>query len=160
MRGEESPGYQIINSAHSCTGVIPLMVNANLVAIVMARAFRWAGRHLDGLLANPVIASDPLAAAESGIMWIVLRPFTEELAPKALYMQETGGEPKHQHDLKVLFESLEPTTEASVEQRFERIRQEKIATGTNSGKQTLNHAHRTRLFTSQPPTEKFAIRYT
>ena len=105
------------------------MVDADQVAMAMARAFHWADRHLDGLLANSAIASDQLAAAGCGITSIVLRPFATELALKALYMQETGGEPKHQHDLKVLFESLEPTTRASVEHRFERIRQEKIKLG-------------------------------
>ena len=109
------------------------MVNADQVAMAMARAFHWADRHLDGLLANPAIASDQLAAAGCGITSIVLRPFATELALKALYMQETGGEPKHEHDLRVLFKSLEPTTQASVEQRFERIRQEKINQGIYSG---------------------------
>ena len=110
-----------------------MVVNADQVAMTLAQAFHWADRHLDGLLANPAIASDQLAAAGCGITSIVLRPLATELALKALYMQETGGEPKHKHDLKVLFESLEPATQSSVEQRFERIRQEKINRGVYSG---------------------------
>ena len=109
------------------------MVNQDQVAMAMARAFHWADRHLDGLLANPSIASDQLAVAGCAITSIVLRPFATELALKALYIQETGGEPIHKHDLKVLFESLQPTTQTSVEQRFERIRQEKINRGIYSG---------------------------
>ena len=101
--------------------------------MAMAQAFHWADRHLDGLLAHPTVASDPLAAAGCGITSIVLRPFAAELALKALYMQETGGPPKHNHDLKILFQSLEPATQASVERRFERIRQEKINRGIYSG---------------------------
>ena len=110
-----------------------MIANADQVAMVMSQAFHWADRHLDGLLANPAIASDQLAVAGCGITAIVLRPFATELAPKALYIQETGGEPKHEHDLKVLFESLERATQASFEQRFERIRQEKINRGIYSG---------------------------
>ena len=106
---------------------------ADQVAMAMARAFHWADRHLDGLLANPIIANDQLAAAGCGITSIVLRPFATELALKALYMQETGGEPKHEHDLRILFESLEPATQASVDQRFERIRQTKINQGIYTG---------------------------
>ena len=103
------------------------------VAMAMAQAFHWADRHLDQMLANPVIASDQLAAAGCGITSIVLRPFATELALKALYLQETSGEPRHVHDLKALFESLEPATQKAVEQRFERIRQAKIEKGIYSG---------------------------
>ncbi len=110
-----------------------MKANADQVAMAMARAFYWADRHLDGLLANPAIASDQLAAAGCGITSIVLRPFAAELALKALYMQETGGEPKHEHDLKILFENLGPATQVSVEQRFERIRQDKTTRGVYSG---------------------------
>ena len=110
-----------------------MLVNRDEAAMAMAGAFHWADRHLDGLLANPVIASDPIAAAGCGITSIVLRPFATELALKALYIQETGGEPKHQHDLRILFENLKPATRASLEQRFERIRQEKIDRGVYFG---------------------------
>ena len=109
------------------------MVTRDEIAMVMARAFHWADRHLDGLLADPVITADQLAAAGCGVTSIVLRPFATELALKALYMQETRGEPKHKHDLRVLFESLKPDTQASLETRFERIRQEKISRGEYSG---------------------------
>ncbi len=110
-----------------------MTVSADQVAMVMARAFHWADRHLDSQLANPAIANDQLAAAGCGITSIVLRPFAIELALKALYMQETGGEPKHEHDLKILFESLKQTTQCSLEQRFERIRHEKVKLGIYSG---------------------------
>ena len=109
------------------------MVNRDEVAMAMAGAFHWADRHLDGLLANPATASDPIAAMGCGITSIVLRPFATELALKALYMQETGGGPKHKHDLRILFESLELATQVSLEQRFERIRHEKIIRGVYSG---------------------------
>ncbi len=109
-----------------------MVVTQDQVAMVMARAFHWADRHLDGLLANQSIASDPLAAAGCGVTSIVLRPFAIELALKALYIQETGGEPRHEHDLKVLFESLQPATQTSIEQRFERIRREKANQGVSS----------------------------
>ena len=98
-----------------------------------AYSFQWAYRHLDGLLAVPAITSDPLATSGFFMASTVLRPLATELALKALYMHETGDDPIHEHNLKILFQGLKPTTQASVEQRFERIRQDKIARGIYSG---------------------------
>ena len=106
---------------------------ADQVAMVMARAFYWADRHLDGLLAQSAFANDNLAAVGCSVTSIVLRPFAVELALKALYLQETGREPKHEHDLKILFDSLKPSTQTSLEQRFEHIRQTKITQGIYTG---------------------------
>ena len=110
-----------------------MTANPARVAMNTARAFHWADQHLDQMLAVSIAVRDELAVLGCGIVSIVLRPFATELALKALYMQETSDEPKRTHDLKVLFESLEPATQKSVEQRFERIRQAKITKGTYSG---------------------------
>lgn len=110
----------------------PLTGTADHV-VGIAQAIHWADRHLDALLANPSIASDPLAAFGSSVSSIFLRAFATELALKALYMQEASSEPVRDHDLKVMFESLESGTQASVEQRFERIRQTKVSQGVYSG---------------------------
>ena len=48
-------------------------------------------------------------------------------------MQETGNDPERTHNLLCLFNNLKGTTQISVEQRFERIRREKIASGNYSG---------------------------
>lgn len=109
--------------------------NAANVAMAMAKAFHWADGLLDGALANPTIANDQLAALGCGVTSIVLRPFATELALKALYIQERGIEPPHEHDLSILFASLNPATQASLEQRFDRIRQAKIGQGKYSGEE-------------------------
>ena len=102
-------------------------------AIVTAKGFQLAARHLDAQLATPGIESDPLAVWSYAVPSIVLRALATELALKALYMQETGKEQKHIHDLLCLFNKLPGPLRASVEQRFERIRGEKIASRNYSG---------------------------
>ena len=52
---------------------------------------------------------------------ILLKAFATELALKALYWRESGCEPKHEHDLHDLFKKLEPSTQDSLERRFQRI---------------------------------------
>ncbi len=109
------------------------MTTPDQLAMWEAYSFQWAYKHLDGLLANPLITNDPEAASGCFMASTLLRPFATELALKALYIQETGGERILKHDLKVLFQSLKPATQTSIEQRFERIRQDKVDRGIYSG---------------------------
>ena len=112
---------------------IPGNVPADNVAAVMAKGFHAAAHHLDSLLAIPGIENDMLGVIGYSVSSVVLRAFATELALKALYMQETGKEQKHEHDLLFLFRRLEQTTQDSVEQRFEGIRGGKIAKGIYYG---------------------------
>ena len=107
--------------------------NADGVAMVMANAFHWVDRHLDELMADPRYTAFQPAVLGCGVASIVLRSFATELSIKALYMQENVGDAKWGHNLRELFLSLSPETQASVERRFERIRQEKISKGIYSG---------------------------
>ena len=102
-------------------------------ALVMAKGIHLAASHLDRQLAMPGIATKQLEVFGFGVSSIFLRAFAAEVALKALYMQETGSDPDHTHDLLSLFEDLKSTTQTSVEQRFERIRNDKIANGSYSG---------------------------
>ena len=103
------------------------------VAMLMAKGIHVAARHLDGQLAMPGIENNQLEVLGFGVSSIVLRAFAAELALKALYMQETGDDPERTHNLLSLFKRLEGATQTSVEQRFERIRRQKIASGIYSG---------------------------
>ena len=108
-------------------------VSPDNVAFVMANGFHVAAKHLDGLLGIPGIENDQIGSLGYAVSSIVLRAFATETALKALYMQETGDEPDHSHNLLVLFNKLECDTRVSVERRFERIRGEKIASRSYSG---------------------------
>ena len=103
------------------------------VAMVMAKGIQEAARHLDRQFAVPGIEHRQLEALGFFVSSVVLRAFATELALKALYMQETGNDPERTHNLLSLFNNLKGTTQTSVEQRFERIRGEKIASGNYSG---------------------------
>ena len=103
------------------------------VAMVMAKGFHAAARHLDGQLAVPGIENRQLDALGFFVSSVVLRAFATEIALKALYMDETGNDPARTHNLLYLFKELKGTTQTSVEQRFERIRGQKIARGIYSG---------------------------
>ena len=109
------------------------MATADQVTMWEVYSFQWAYRYLDGLLANPLITNDPVAASGCFMASTILRPFATELAQKALYAHETGDDPAQRHNLGTLFHKLKPATRASIEQRFERIRQDKINRGVYSG---------------------------
>ena len=56
---------------------------------------------------------------------ILLWAISTEVALKALYAQESGSDPSHDHRLISLYEKLEPDTRSSLETRFQAIRDQR-----------------------------------
>ena len=83
-------------------------------ALVMAKGIHLAASHLDRQLAMPGIETKQLEVFGFGVSSIFLRAFAAEVALKALYMQETGSDPDHTHDLLSLFEEMMGYSEATL----------------------------------------------
>ena len=88
-----------------------------------ANSLLWAATHLQDLLDKAVQTGDHNSVDFTGCFFgaIVLKAFAAELALKALYWRESGRSPEQKHDLHHLFSKLEPSTQDSLERRFQRI---------------------------------------
>ena len=103
----------------------------------MAHGVYLSAKLLDQQLAVSGIERNEVAVLGYSVTSVVLRAFAVELTFKALYMLETGTEEKKGHDLRSLFDDLKPSTQDSVERRFEDIRREKINQRIYSGEKGL-----------------------
>ena len=91
--------------------------------IRQAKSLLWTATHLQDLLDETIQTPGPDSVDAAGCLLgaIALKAFATELALKALYWRESGRDPDHKHDLRDLFNNLEPSTQDSLEYRFQRI---------------------------------------
>ena len=91
--------------------------------IRQANSLLWAATHLQDLLDESIQTPDHDSVDVAGCFFgaILLKAFATELALKALYWREGGCTPEHKHDLHYFFNKLEPSTQDSLERRFQRI---------------------------------------
>ncbi len=91
--------------------------------IRQANSLLWTATHLQDLLDETIQTPDHDSVDAAGCLLgaIVLKAFATELALKSLCWRESGRAPEHKHDLHDLFNKLEPSTQDSLERRFQRI---------------------------------------
>ena len=91
--------------------------------IRQANSLLWAATHLQDIVDEALQTPDHDSVNVAGCFFgaVLLKAFATELALKALYWQESGCEPAHEHDLHYLFNKLELSTQDSLERRFQRI---------------------------------------
>ena len=89
-----------------------------------ARALRWAAQHMTTILEAVTKEEKPdqLQAAGSFFARIIVAALAAEVALKALYKQESGKEPKHEHELAKRFSALAYETQQKLDLRFQGIR--------------------------------------
>ena len=102
-----------------------------------ARSLLWAARHMQDLLNVSVKVPNPDPVQATGCFFsaILLRAFAAEVALKAMYTKETGKAPQWEHNLSIPFCGLKPSTQRSLDQRFQRIR--KLKAGYDGRSQSI-----------------------
>ena len=107
------------------------------LAVGQARSLLWAASHMQDLLnvSAKVPNPDPLQSTGCFFSAILLRAFAAEVALKAMHNKETGKQAQKEHDLSILFYGLKPSTQQSLDQRFQRIR--KLKAGYDGRSQSI-----------------------
>ena len=92
-------------------------------SIRQAKSLLWAATHLQDTVDEALQTPDHDSVNVAGCFFgaVLLKAFATELALKALYRRESGRAPEQKHDLHYFFNKLEPSTQGSLERRFQRI---------------------------------------
>lgn len=91
-------------------------------------AFRWGSVHMSEILAAEYSNStqDPHRVSGAFFSYVMLRAFAAEVALKTLHYQVSGTSADRTHNLLNLFQGLDATTRNSLEQKYQRLRNEAL----------------------------------
>lgn len=91
-------------------------------------AFRWGSVHMSKTVAAELRNSNPDPERVSGayFSYVMLRAFAAEVALKTLHFQVSGTSAGRTHNLLNLFQGLDATTRNSLEQRYQRLRNQAL----------------------------------